>query len=232
MKKQICALLFMLAITTTATMQPAFSLHAIDKPAYKNSFTHNALNLFNTADEQSKWGFMEKKFITDIYADKKMTLSHVTAAIPTAAAALAGYLLTTDASLLERSTKSNLILLGGGALAATMVSAQYLESYLTAQANRKAITNFFAHWDTYKFYVPAELLEYCTTIADVIKAQGLEETLQNAQIIVKDLQDMITRHFESRYKKLLEFEASNNLSDTKTVSEIFKNFIGGTKDLA
>ena len=223
----------MLAIATTSTMQPAaFSLHTIDKPAYKNNFAYNALNLFNTADEQSKWGFMEKKFITDIYTAKKMTWSHVTAAIPAAFAALAGYQLTTNSLMDSAPTRNNLYLLGGGALAATMVSAQYLESYLTAQANRKAITDFFAHWDTYKFYVPAQLLEYCTTIADAIKTQGLEETLQNAQIIVKDLQDMITRHFESRYKKLLEFEASNNLSDTKTVSEIFKNFIGGTKDLA
>ena len=233
MKKQLYALFFILFMVNTIQVHSQDNaLESIEKqPINKFNIIFNELNLFSTTNEELKWAFMEKKFITDMYTSKEMTWSQITAAIPAALVALAGYDYATN-SIMEHATKKNIILLGGSAVTMAMISAQYLDYYLNQQSYRTAITNFFTHWEIYKFYVPERLIEYFTLIADTIEINGLQAVLPNAQTIVKEIQDTVTRYFESRYKKLLELEAAHNLSDTKTFSEIFKNLVGGAKDLA
>jgi hypothetical protein len=239
MKKQMCILSFMLAIVSTNIIGSSVSLvNEPQKQSISKNSTFDELSLFDITNEQSKWVFIEKKFITDVYAATKMTWSHLLATIPAAFAGFAGYKYMTIADqkkeddTIKNLLKMDNIYLVGGTLAAGMVAAQYLDSYLIAQANRTALTNFFDNWDKNKFYVPVDLLPYFTMIAQRIENQGLDIVLQDAKKIVDDIKFKVTRQLESRYKKLLEFEAYNSTSDAKTVSEIFKNFIGGAKDLA
>ena len=195
---------------------------------------YGQLTIFDVTNEQSKWAFIEKKFITDIHSNKQMTWSHVSALLPAAFATFAGYTYMTQNDIPKylAQKKENIFFLGGGALSALLVMGQYLEQYLTYQANRTAIQDFFEHWDQNQLYIPKELLPYFTILATKIEAQGQDAVLQDAKTIITDIKFMVTRHFESRYKKFLELDGYNSTAEAKTFSEILKNFIGGAKDLA
>ncbi|MBV8660682.1 MAG: hypothetical protein JO129_00875 [Candidatus Dependentiae bacterium] len=215
MKKQLCLFSFAFAMASNIiATNLAFDEHT----------------LFKQADEKAQWSFVEKKFITDIAASKQLTWTHVSNVIP------AAVLIGTGIDFMEQKdltvkidllTKVNIYKISM-LLASTLMATQFTECIISHRANRAAIQDFFSHWDQNKNYVPAELFEAFQLIADTMESEGEEVILKSANEIIDAIQFIVTRHFDARYKNILEIKAANALADVKTFGEIIKNTIETT----
>jgi len=202
-----------------------------------NTFEAQELNLFDTTSEQSKWLLIEKKFITDVYAAKQNSWKTLSSIIPTTFAVYSGYKFATienqnkEEDIIKNLLSMKNLYLVGGSIASLTILTQYLDSYLSSKANKDGIVDFFNNWDENKLFVPKELYPFLDMINRNIKINGQDFITKNADKIMHAIQFIITRHFESRYKKVLELEAHNSLAEAKTISEIIKNFVASAKDL-
>ena len=195
----------------------------------------NELTLFDEADQKSKWAFVEKKFITDIYKSKKIVWEYVSAtALATTigfAACKYAYIPAGNEDFINtlRQQKNVYSMLGLGS--AAMFINQGFDAYLTTYANRNAVANFFGNWDKNQFYTPAELEDAFDIIAEMMELQGQEAVLENADDIVDTINFIVMRHFDARYKSVLDAKSRDALSDTKTITEAFKNLFDGAKNM-
>jgi hypothetical protein len=218
MKKQLQIFSFALAMMS--------SINAFDE-----------LTLFDEADQKSKWALVEKKFITDVYKYKKIVWEYVSASALAVTAVFAGhqYLAIPTGSENDfintlRQQKNVYSMLGLGS--AAMLVNQGLDAYLTTRANRNAVAEFFGNWDQNQFYTPTELEDAFDIIAEMMELQGQEAVLENANEIVDTIHFIVMRHFDGRYKSILEAKSRDALADTKTISEAFKNLFDGAKNMS
>lgn len=203
-----------------------------------NVTAFNELTVFDETNEESNWMFIEKKFITDIHAEKKSFWTHLSTIIPAAAIAFSGYQyfqITNDnenKDFIQTLLKPQNIYSITSLAATSLLITQYLECKLSAQANRNAVENFFNNWDQNQFYIPEELEEAFDAIAETIELQGQEAVLEHADEIVDAIQFITTRKLSSRYSKSLEITACNALGNAKTIGEILKNAVETGSKLA
>ncbi len=215
MKKQLYLFTFMMTLIS--------STYAFDERSF-----------FNEADEVAKWQFIENTFITKIAADKKSIWTHFSSAATLALAGTAGYAWTqtpateTKIDLLKTNTLLALVT----AAATGLLTIQGLECYLSHEANRNAVAEFFGNWDENQFYIPTELEEAFDMISEMIELEGKDAISAHANEIVELIQFHVTRHFEKRYEKVLQGAASVSLADAKTATEIIKLFTDTSKNIA
>jgi hypothetical protein len=202
-----------------------------------NVIAFDERSMFDETNEESKWTFVENKFITKPAAEKAYIWKHLSAGAVAAVAIGAfvklGYLNDADRNddFSKKIFTTGNVLAGLSSLSAVTFTTSALECYLSARANRNAVADFFTNWDQNQFFVPAELQDAFDTIAETIELEGKEVVLKNADEVVSTVEFLVMRHFEKRYEKLLQITAVSALNDNKTATEIFKNIIGGTKDL-
>ncbi len=199
-----------------------------------NAMAFNERSMFDETNEESKWIFVEKAFISAPSDYKKLAWTHVEAVVTGLIAVGAA---TTFGTLYHYNQLNDKIenplsvgnVSGGAAVAATALYAtSALECYLSNQANRNAVEDFFNNWEQNQYFVPAELQDAFDTIAYTIELEGKDVVLNNANAIVDTIQFIVMRHFEKRYEKLLQITAVNSLADTKTAGEILKNAVETT----
>ena len=65
------------------------------------------------------------------------------------------------------------------------------------------------------------------TIAERIELEGMDEVLVDANDYVDIINDIVMRHFESRYKSVLDAKGRSALTEAKTFTEVFRNFFDG-----
>lgn len=219
MKKQLFVFSFMIAMMS-------------------NVIAFDERSMFDETSEASKWTFVENKFITKIANEKSTTWAHIGAATTgTFAVGAAGtwlFLLNghRDSKLTDYMFSTGNVCAGAGTLAAGTWVIQALECYISARANHNAVEDFFANWDENQFFIPAELQNAFDTIAETIELEGKDAVLKNASEIVDMIQFHVMRHFEGRYKGMLDLKAYDGLNtDAKTISGIIKNVVATSKDL-
>ncbi|MDP3788329.1 MAG: hypothetical protein Q8Q60_03380 [Candidatus Chromulinivorax sp.] len=198
-----------------------------------NAMAFDERSMFDETQEESKWTFVEKAFITAPAEYKKAVWAHVESAvtglIAVTAATVCGSLYFYNNDQFNNQLKDTLSIgnvSGGAALAATALSAKSsLECYLANQAHRNAVENFFNNWEQNQYFVPAELQDAFDAIAEMIDIESQDAVLNHANEIVNTIQFIVMRHFGDRYKAVLTATAVNSLVDTKTAGEILKNAI-------
>lgn len=223
MKKQLLLLSFMFTMTTSQMQS--------------NDTFFDELSFFDASNEKSQWEFMELSFITKPAEAKKFVWSHLSAIVPVSLAMFSAYqyanLPTDNAAqskdVLKSIREPQFMYPALGMSATTILVCQYLNCYLSAQAHRNAVIEFFANWEDNQFYTPVEFLDAFEEIAEIIEFEGIDAV--NSDKIVNTIQGQVMRHFESRYKSVLEAKGINALSDTKTYTEIVKNIFDGAKNL-
>ncbi len=91
--KQKIYLLGLLLATANFNLLPSSKNHVEipQEERFAQLVPYGQLTIFDVTNEQSKWAFIEKKFITDIHSNKQMTWSHVSTILPAAFATFAGY---------------------------------------------------------------------------------------------------------------------------------------------
>jgi len=209
MNKQLCLFSFLVGMATFTT--------AFDERSF-----------FDETNNDAKWEFVEKKFITDIADSKQFVWQHITPWILGSIASVAAWQ-SYQTSIKENNTDfvksmlqtSNVYFITSTA-AATILATQGFQCFLSNYANRQAIEEFFVNWDENATYTPKELTEAFDMIAETLELQGKEAVLEHADEIVDMIQFVTMRHFKDRYKNILEYKASNALADTKTLGEIIK----------
>jgi len=196
---------------------------------------------FDTTDS---WTYLEKIFITDIYNAKNAFWSKTTSIIPLVSAVISATqyynhqqdfkneLTPKNKFVIKNLMTAENLYFTGMIVSAGIVAQQFATSYAHSQVNRQAVDDFFSNWEINSLYTPDEFQDAFFMIAEIMEFQGKEAILEHADEIVETIQFLIIRHFESRYKKLLEIESCNALGDFKASTEIFKNIIGTAKDLA
>lgn len=187
-----------------------------------------------------KYEFIEREFITHIVAEKNSYWSNALAIIPISLGMFAAYNLAhgdeqnlTKESIVLKNLLTHkhiysFILLGCAGFSAHTILSQYI----THKANYNAVKKFFENWEHNKFYTPDLFLQTFESIALEIEKQGNVFIVKNANKIVETVQFIITRHFYTRYQKILEINAYNAIAETKSVLEVLQAFISGAKDLA
>lgn len=222
MKKQILMFSFMVAMISQVV-------------AFEDKITFDDRFMFDETNEQSQWQYIERAFITKPAAEKTCAWKHLSAALnPSIAAfALYGYATSTanDVSFMQEMAKPKNVFSIIGTVSSAIAILQALECRLFTQTNRNTVENFFNNWNENQFYVPVELEEGFTLIAEAIEAEGQDFIIAHANEIVDTIQFHIMRHFEGRYKATLEIKGRDALADTKTTSEIVKIFTETAKNL-
>ncbi len=209
----------------------------------------DALSFRDASNEKSQWETMEWVFITDLNNGKNLTWKHIAPVLPAAVTAFSAYQYanlvddkieikdekrtiidmndTDDFIKNMRRTKNVYSILGLGSTG--VLAYQYLQCYLAHQANRQALQSFFANWDENQDFTPEELYFAFEVIAERIEFEGMESVLADADLYIDLIQNIIMRHFESRYKSVLEAKGRDALADSKTIIETFKNIFDGAK---
>lgn len=185
---------------------------------------------FDETNNESKWMFFEKTFITNIHEAKSVVRNNILNALPATLILGSFYgALTIPANNTEnficKVTQANNVCMTTGTILTTLLALQWLESSSASTTKRNVVTNFFVNWEENQFFVPEELFEAFEAIHNMIKVEGNAFIAANANAIVDSTVFSITRHFEKRYSKTLDVSAADALSSTKTVTEIVKNFI-------
>lgn len=220
MKKQLFVFSFMIAMIS-------------------NVIAFDERSMFDETSEASKWTFVENQFITKIASAKATFWAHA-GAITTAAIALSGlanlsYLYATNSTnqkFTENPFAAGNVCGGVTALSAGVLAIQALECHISARTNRNAVESFFANWDQNQFFIPTELQDAFDLMAEVIELDGKEAILNNAGEIVELVQFHVMRHFEGRYKGMLDLKAYDGLNtDAKTAFGIIKGIVATSKDL-
>jgi len=195
---------------------------------------------FDETNNESKWTYLEKTFITDISDAKSNVWKHLNNLIPATAitAALWKYnkLQKTPAPTTESSTdaitvtqiaynafSAENVCLGVTLTSSVVLATQGLQCYLNYSLNRQAVESYLKNWEVNKLYTPDELVEFFEFLVERIHIQGKESVLSQAHEIVETLQFLTVRHFEKRYAKALDIVAANAFGDIKTATEIIKN---------
>ena len=218
MKKQLFALVCVTAMVT-------------------NLIAFNERSMFDATNQASKWTFVENKFVTKIADEKRTTWAHLGAGVTAlVACGTASQLFINrdnlDDNFATGSLFTNGIVYGGAtAFSGATFFTSALDCYISRQANRNAVENFFSNWDKNKAFVPTELQDGFELIAEAMVNNGKQAVLKNANEIVEMIQFIVTRHFEGRYKATLETKGRDALADTKTTSEIVKIFTETAKNL-
>lgn len=189
----------------------------------------DTLSFYDEADEKAQWAFLEKAFITDIAQSKQLSWNHISAAATGLVMASSAYQYTqtsaTDASTLQQLLQPKNVFGLTSCATAAICSIQGLQCYLSNEANRTAVKNFFANYENNRFLVPANLEYAFDMISERIEFEGMDAVLVDANDIVDQIQGMIMRYFEKRYEKVLQVSAENALAATKTAGEIIKNAV-------
>ena len=186
----------------------------------------------------NQWFHMEKTFITDINSKQNFLWAHIQTGM-TAMVALTSYYHCNKRyesketkHILKSLLDINNIYLMGAISSTSLLGINGLTCYINNRVNRQALLDFLINWETNKFYTPEELQETFITLKETMQEEGEEAVLQHANKVVGTMKFLITRHFSDRYKKCLEYDASNSIGNIKTIGEIIKNTIGTAKDLA
>jgi hypothetical protein len=214
MKKQLQIFSFIFAIASFQT----------------SNATVDTLSFYDEFQEKAQWELLEKTFITDIAQSKASTWNHISGAVLASMMVGSGYQYTQTSSTESSSIIKEMLqpknVYGAATCAATAIFAvQTLQCYLSNQANRTAVANFFANYEENKYFVPAQLENAFDMIAERIELEGMDAVLVDANDIVDQVQGMIMRYFEKRYEKVLQGAAYNALADAKTTGEIIKNAV-------
>jgi hypothetical protein len=196
----------------------------------------DTLSFYDQGDEKAEWAFLEKAFITDIAKSKQLSWNHISAAATTLVMAGSTYQYTqtsaTDGSILQQLLQPKNVFGLTSCATAAICSIQGLQCYLSHEANRTAVKNFFANYENNQVLVPASLQYAFDMIAERVTCEGMDAVLVDANDIVDQIQGMIMRYFEKRYEKVLQVSAENALATTKTAGEIIKNAVETSSKLA
>jgi hypothetical protein len=227
MKKQLLLFSFMLTIVCCNNINA----------------TVDANMFYDETDEKAQWEVIEAAFITNPARAKQLCWRHIESIVPGIVCSIAAYktlevydALPFTSEKVTKETKnfgifeignpkiySPLILVTSGAV----LTYNYAQCYLEHQANRDAIQNFFANYDDNQYFVPASLQDAFDTIAERIELEGMDEVLVDANDYVDIINDIVMRHFESRYKSVLDAKGRSALTEAKTFTEVFRNFFDG-----
>ena len=220
MKKQLFMLNFVFALAAFNTM------HAdIDT----NMF-------YDETDEKAQWELVEKAFITDIGRSKQLCWRHLEVIIPAIIGSAAAYkTLEVYSPYFSYDSQKGLWDIQNPRVHCPIIAAtmgailvyQYAQCYIENIANRNAIKNFFTNYEENQFFVPAELQDAFDMIMEKIEQDGMDLVLADANEYVDVIQGIVMRHFESRYKSVLDAKGRDVLAESKTVIENFKNFFDG-----
>ena len=201
----------------------------------------DTLSFYDEMNEKAQWEFLEAKFITNIARAKKLSWKHIEAIVPAIFGSIATYktLEAYDSLPFVTSTfnKESDPILGYknpqvyypiiSITAGAILTYQYAQCYISNQANRDALENFFANYEDNQFLVPAELQDAFFMIAERIELEGMDAVLADANNYVDIITDIVMRHFESRYKSIFDAKGRDALSESKTIIENFKNVFDG-----
>ncbi|MGZ6255264.1 MAG: hypothetical protein ACXWL5_04710 [Candidatus Chromulinivorax sp.] len=192
------------------------------------NFTHfNELIFFNENDESSKWSWFENKFITEVENYKSKNWDKVASIIP--ATIIGTYLgqrfdmITIDDEFSKLKPSS--VLSVAAFVTSGLWALQSYKEHIKVKAAEHVLKKFFSNWEQNQFFIPKELQDGFDIIAEQIAVHGSNKVLINAPKIVETLQAIIMRHFEKRYEKILQINATNALNDTKIFTEIIRNCI-------
>ncbi|MGZ6250665.1 MAG: hypothetical protein ACXWL2_01415 [Candidatus Chromulinivorax sp.] len=192
------------------------------------NFTHfNELIFFNENDESSKWSWLEKQFITEVENYKSKNWDKVASIIPATiiGTCLYQYCNITPIDDEFNKLKPSSVLPVVAVATSGLWALQSYKEHIKVKAAEHVLKKFFNNWEQNQFFIPKELQDGFDIIAEQIAVHGSNKVLINAPKIVETLQAIIMRHFEKRYEKILQINATNALNDTKIFTEIIRNSI-------
>lgn len=184
--------------------------------------------MLNFKDSESQFMFLEKNFITDVYAEKNAILTHMKAFVPAACAAMAGYKYWMISSneqkqeAVKQPIHSADIYLATAAISATILGTQMLQCYINSYVNRNIVKKFMHSWSTNRPYTPQEFHHVFDALNIIMEINGDDAVVDHATEIVEIMQFILMRHFGSRYQAALALVAVENLSNTKYILDIIK----------
>jgi hypothetical protein len=210
----------------------------------------NALMFYNETDEKAQWEYVEAQFITNVARSKQLCWRHIETVVPVILGSVAAYQTAAYSDMLPTCLKTNvltadeaksagfwgvlspkvhspLIAAGAGAI----LTYNYAQCYIAHQANKAAIQDFFANYENNQYLVPTALQDAFDTIAERIELEGMQAVLADANDYIDIINDIVMRHFESRYKSVLDAKGRDALAESKTIIENFKNIFDGASKI-